>query len=48
MEEMEKLWNILDELFGEDVDFCEICCAKGKCNGCCCYEQIKEKFEDLI
>ena len=27
------------------IDFCEICCAKGKCNGRCCYEQIKEWFE---
>ena len=47
MEEMEKLWGILEEIFGDDVDFCEKCSAKGKCNGCCCYEQIKETFEDL-
>ena len=26
-------------------NFCDICCAKGKCNGCCCFEQIKEMFE---
>lgn len=44
---MEKLWNILEEVFGDDVDFCEKCCANGKCNGSCCYEQIKEMFEDL-
>ncbi len=47
MENFEKLFSILDELFGDDVDFCEKCCANGKCNGCCCYEQIKEKFGEL-
>ncbi len=47
MEEMERLWNLLEEIFGDDVDFCQKCCANGKCNGCCCYEQIKEMFEVL-
>ena len=47
MENFEKLFSILDELFGDNVDFCEKCCANGKCNGNCCYEQIKEKFGEL-
>lgn len=48
MENFEKLFTILDEVFGEDSFFCEEkCLANGKCNGCCCYEQIKEMFEDL-
>lgn len=40
-----KIKNFYDEVFGEYSDFCEKCYAKGKCNGSCCYEQIKEKFE---
>lgn len=47
MENFIKLFTILDEIFGDDVDFCEKCCANGKCNGSCCYEQIKEMFEGL-
>lgn len=47
MEYFEKLFSILDELFGDDVNFCEKCCANGKCNHFCCYEQIKEEFEEL-
>lgn len=47
MENFIKLFTILDEVFGDDVDFCQKCNANGKCNGSCCYEQIKEMFEGL-
>lgn len=47
MENFIKLFTILDDVFGDDVDFCEKCSANGKCNGSCCYEQIKEMFEEL-
>ena len=46
-EKLEKLENLIEEIFGDFANFCEKCCADGKCNGSCCYEQIKEMFEEL-
>lgn len=42
-----KIEEIIDENFSDFSDFCEKCCAKGKCNGSCCYEQIKEFFRGV-
>lgn len=47
MEKLKKLEKIIKEIFEDASDFCEKCCAKGKCNGACCYEQIKEMLEDV-
>ena len=47
LEKLENLENLIEEIFGDFADFCEKCCADGKCNGSCCYEQIKEMFEEL-
>jgi hypothetical protein len=39
-----KIDYIFSDMSPDFAEFCEICVAKGKCNGACCYEQIKEYF----
>ena len=47
--QLKKYQEVCQKLFSDDVDFCaDICCARGKCSGyACCYEQIKEMFEEI-
>lgn len=48
-QENEELRNLLNYYFEDNSsnydNFCDICNANGKCNGNCCYEQLKEVFE---
>lgn len=36
-----KIEKIFTDLSPEFDTFCDICEAKDKCNGCCCFEQIR-------
>lgn len=45
--ELKKYKEIVNKIFDDDTDFCEQCCAKGRCNNCCCYEQLKEMFAEV-
>ena len=39
--------EVINKVFYENSgNFCDTCCAKNQCNGKCCYEQIKEMFEE--
>jgi len=38
-------FSVIKKIIEVDTNFCSECCAKDKCNGMCCFEQIKEMFE---
>lgn len=40
-------FEVIDNILDEEINFCQKCPALGECNGKCCFEYIKEMFQEV-